>query len=260
MGAFSGETVWLIGASSGIGAALARELAGQGARIVLSGRRELKLHQVAAELPGAGHEILALDVTDHAALAAAVAGLQRRCGPVHRVVFLAADYTPGDVLDVPLVVAQRIIATNLTAAFALTQAVVPWLAQDGGGQLVFTASVAGYRGLPGGQPYSATKAALINFAESLRIELAPRRIDVRVVNPGFVRSPLTDRNAFEMPMLMEADAAARAFARGLQGKAFEIGFPWRFVLLMKLLRMLPNRAFLALAARLRKGEAQPRLD
>lgn len=250
--AFANECVWLLGASSGIGAALAQELAAQGAQLVLSGRRATNLHDLRAGLPGTGHDVVPLDVTDAAALSAAVAALSERHQRVHRVIFLAADYMPGTVMDVPASVLQRIVTTNLTAAFMLTQAVVPWLARSGGGQLVFTASVAGYRGLPGGQPYSATKAALINLAETLRTELAPLGIDVRVVNPGFVRSPLTQRNTFPMPMLMEAPDAARAFARGLRGSAFEIAFPRRFILLMKLLRIVPDRWFFALAARLRQ--------
>lgn len=250
--AFANENIWLLGASSGIGAALARELAAGGARLVLTARRAQRLHELAATLPGTGHDVLPLDITDGSALAAAVAGMRSRGHTLQRVILLAAEYEPGDVMDIQPADLERIIATNLTAAFALVHAVVPWLAMHGGGQLVFTASVAGYRGLPGGQPYSATKAALINLAESLRIELAPRGIDVRVVNPGFVRSPLTDRNAFPMPFLMETADAASAFARGLRGGAFEIHFPWRLAALMKLLRIVPDRWFLAVAARMRK--------
>lgn len=125
----------------------------------------------------------------------------------------------------------------------------PPLLKDGG-QLVLFGSVAGYLGLPGGQAYSATKAAVNNLAETLRIELAPR-IDVRLVCPGFVRSRLTDKNDFAMPALITADEAAQHVMRGLQKRGFEIHFPKRFTLAIKVLQLLPYALSLKLTARLR---------
>jgi NAD(P)-dependent dehydrogenase (short-subunit alcohol dehydrogenase family) len=249
---FRGETIWLIGASSGIGAALAVELAARGARLILSARRPDQLAAVrdACARPH-DHIVAPLDVGDLAAIDQGVTELRAAVPRVHRVIFLAATYQPGSIIEMTNDDIERVIRVNLSAGFVLARAVTPWLAASGGGQLVLTASVAGYRGLPGGQPYCATKAGLINLAESLRIELAPRGIDMRVINPGFVRTPLTDKNKFHMPMRIEPDAAARAIARGLLARGFEIHFPRAFTVMMKILAMLPYSLYFAVTRRIK---------
>lgn len=239
--------VWIIGASDGIGRALALQLGREGADLILSARNEAALSELAALCGGA--RVLPLDLADPGALARAVASLG--ADSLDAIITTAALYEPGRVEDIDLQFLQQLIAVNVTSVFQLAQAAPALLRR--GGQLVLFGSVAGYLGLPAGQPYSATKAAVANLAESLRIELAPR-VDVRLVSPGFVRTRLTAKNRFAMPALITADEAARQVLAGLRGKAFEIHFPRRFTLAMKLLRLLPYRISLALTARLgRRG-------
>jgi short-subunit dehydrogenase len=126
----------------------------------------------------------------------------------------------------------------LNGAFNAVHAVLPILKSQAHGQFVLCGSVAGYCGLPNGQPYSATKAGVINLAESLRAEEG--HLDIKVINPGFVRTPLTDKNNFKMPMMIEPEEAAKIIVKGLQSKKFEIHFPKRFTFLMKILSVLPD--------------------
>lgn len=239
------ETVWIIGASDGIGAALAREYAARGARLILSARSEARLEALAESL-GSAHVVLPLDVADRDSVDAA-ADRVSLLGPIDRVITLAAIYDPGKVAELDPGMAAKIVSVNLTGSFNVAQAAVPVLRD--GGQLVLTGSVAGYVGLPQGQIYSATKAGVINLAESLRAELKGR-IDVRLVNPGFVDTRLTGKNDFTMPALLEPAEAATAIADGLDRSGFEIHFPRRLTLALKLLRALPYRAALPLTARL----------
>jgi short-subunit dehydrogenase len=238
--AYKDEIVWIIGASSGIGHALAKELAGQGAILALSARSQVDLDQLQQAL-GTQHKVFCLDITD-ADMTARTAQAIRSCfGRIDRVVFLAALYTPMQTDQLQLPVVKKIIDTNLTGAFHVTQAVLPILQdQSGPSQLALCGSVAGYTGLPGGQPYSATKAAIINLAESLYAEWAGK-IDIKLINPGFVRTALTDKNTFEMPMIVEADQAAREIAEGLRSAQFEIHFPKLFTFFLKFIRILPYR-------------------
>lgn len=243
MAGFAGRRIWIIGASAGIGEALARALAGEGARLVLSARNGDALRALAADCAGA--ETLPMDLAADGSLARAVETLAGE--PLDAIICTAALYEPTRVADMDPERAEAIVRTNLLGAFDVARLCPPILRD--GGQLVLFGSVAGYFGLPGGQPYSATKAAVNNLAESLRIELAPR-VDVRLVCPGFVRTRLTDKNNFRMPAMIEPDEAARAVLRGLAGKAFEIHFPKRFTRAIKALRLLPYALSLRLTARL----------
>lgn len=238
------ERIWIMGASDGIGAALARDWAGQGARLVLSARSEAQLAALAAQIGNA--EYIACDVTDRDSLDRAAARIAQG-GPLDRAVTLAALYDPGQVMQIDPDLAARIVAVNLTGSFNFARSAVPLLRD--GGQLALTGSVAGYVGLPQGQIYSATKAGVINLAETLRAELAPR-IDVRLISPGFVDTRLTQRNDFAMPGLMSPEQAALAIRRGLQGRGFEVHFPRKLTLPLKLLRLLPYSLALRLTRRL----------
>ena len=182
-----GKRVWLLGASSGIGAALARELLARGARVALSARKESVLHELAAKAPNALDAlVLPCDAAHPASLARACACLMERWGGVDVAVYLAADYQPMRAWELELDVASRMIDINLRGAIAFAACLVPSLLRQGQGQLAFVASVAGYGGLPKSLIYGPTKAALINFAETLYLDLAPRGLGVRVINPGFV--------------------------------------------------------------------------
>lgn len=241
----SGETIWIIGASDGIGAALAREWAARGARLVLSARSTERLKEMAAQL-GPQHISVPLDVSDRASLDEAATKIAA-FGPLDRVVHLAAIYDPGKIAELDPDTAARIVSVNLTGSFHVAQIAPPLLRK--GGQLALCGSVAGYIGLPQGQIYSATKAGVINLAESLRAELAGR-IDVRLINPGFVDTRLTQRNDFKMPAIVTPETAAREIITGLQGRRFEVHFPRRFTLGLKLLSALPYWAALPLTRRL----------
>jgi NAD(P)-dependent dehydrogenase (short-subunit alcohol dehydrogenase family) len=244
---WSGKRVWLVGASSGIGAALARELARLGARVALSARSVDKLR--ALDIPGA--LLLPCDATDTASLAGARASLLAAWRGVDLVIYLAGDYVPMRTGDFDLAVAEKVITVNFNGGMRLAATVLPDL-QAGGG-IAFVASVAGYRGLPKALAYGPGKAALIHFAECLHLDLAPQGIGVWVINPGFVATPLTAKNDFAMPALLTPEQAALATVDGLKTGNFEIHFPKRFTRLMKFLALLPYRLYFPLVRRLTGG-------
>ena len=239
------ERIWIIGASDGIGAALARHWAASGARLILSARSGDRLAGLAAGL-GADHIALPLDVSDRPTLDAAAEAIART-GPLDRVIHLAALYDPGRIADLDPKAAAEIVTVNLTGSFHVAQVAPPLLRN--GGQLALCGSVAGYIGLPHGQIYSASKAGVINLTESLRVELADR-IDVRLINPGFVDTRLTRRNDFKMPAMVTPDEAAKAIISGLNSGRFEIHFPRRFTTLLKFIKVLPYWLALPLTGRL----------
>ncbi len=234
---FHGDHIWIIGASSGIGRALAETLSAQGATLTLSARRQEALEALCGAL-GEAHRAVAFDAAEPGAARAALATILAQSAKIDRIVYLPALYDPMkmDELDMPKV--AEIITTNLTATFAFIDAVLPYLKQRNAGQLALCGSIAGYVGLPNGQPYSATKSAVINLVESLRAE-CPKSIDIKLISPGFVRTELTAKNRFPMPFILEPAKAADCIATGLHRRAFEIHFPKRFTLLLKLVQALP---------------------
>ncbi len=242
-GFFAGKQYWIIGASAGIGAALARELHRRGADLILSARDAGALHALARDCGNA--RVLPLDLGQRETLAQAVAGLA--ASKIDGVICTAALYDPSRIADLDPARTEELVRVNLLGSLDVARLCPPLIAQ--GGQLVLFGSVAGYFGLPNGQAYSATKAAIINLAESLRSELAPR-VDVRLVSPGFVQTRLTAKNRFAMPALITPEAAARSVADGLARRGFEIHFPKRFTFGIKLLRALPYGLSLRLVARL----------
>jgi short-subunit dehydrogenase len=232
------KTIWIIGASSGIGQAVARQLDAEGAKLVLSARRKQSLIELNQEL-GDKHIVFPLDVTDSQHLVQLAESIIQQLNQLDSVLFFAASYTPSSVEQMDIEQAKQIVDVNLMGALNTVNAVLPIMKQQGHGQIALCASVAGYTGLPNGQPYSATKAALINLAESLRIEQQANNIDIKVINPGFVSTPMTEKNQFKMPMIVTPEKAAKAISKGLTSQRFEIHFPKRFTLLLKLLRLLP---------------------
>lgn len=246
---YHGKHVWIIGASSGIGFALAQELAAQGAVLALSARSEEKLNDL-NKLLGGDHLVCPMDVSDERATKEALSLIQASFPKLDSAIFLAAIYSPhnGEKKEIGFI--HEMLHVNVGGAFNMIDAVQPFFETQKFGQIVLCGSVAGYRGLPTGQPYCATKAAIINLAESLKVDLAPKNIDVKVICPGFVKTPLTDKNDFEMPMMIEADEAARAIAKGVLGKGFEIHFPKRFTYIMKFLKFLPYPLYFWLAGKM----------
>lgn len=241
--------VWITGASSGIGAALAREMAAAGWQVAASGRNRERLDAVRAEAPDAIHAFV-LDVTDTQANEAAAAEIEQQLGPIDIAVFNAGvgsqfNATRFDAADV-----QDRMDVNYGGTVNGIGAVLPRMLERGRGQIAMTASVAGFRGLPGGAPYSASKAAMIALAEGLKLDLEGHGIAVSVITPGFVRTPMTDKNRFPMPFMIDVEDAARRIRRGLEAKRFEITFPRRLSYSVKLLQRLPYALYFPIIRRL----------
>ena len=241
------KRVWLVGASSGIGTAVAGELERRGARVALSARRIEKLNELAIQ----DALLLPCDATDTASIASARAALLAAWGGVDLVIYVAGDYIPMRADTFDLAVAEKVIAVNFNGAMRLASEVLRDLRPGSG--IAFVASVAGYRGLPKALAYGPGKAALIHFAEILHLDLAPKGIGVWVINPGFVATQLTAKNDFSMPALMTPSDAALALVDGFRSSAFEIHFPKRFTRVMKLLAHLPYRWYFPLVRRLTGG-------
>ncbi|MDX1710496.1 MAG: SDR family NAD(P)-dependent oxidoreductase [Rhodovibrionaceae bacterium] len=233
--------VWITGGSQGIGKALALELARRGRKVVISARSRDKLQSVADEADKlAGRvEVAALDVTDEEAVSAALEGIEAVHGPVEVAVLNAGTHEPVSAEDFDPAVFEKLVRINFLGVANCLGPLIAKMKERRRGRIAIVASLSGYTGLPTASAYGATKAALINMAEALKVELEPSGIQVQVVNPGFVETPLTDKNRFEMPFLMPVDAAAEAFANGLEARRFEIVFPRRFAYILKVLRCLP---------------------
>ncbi len=233
------KIIWITGGSSGLGSAFARHAAAQGTTVAVSARRPELLAELAAM--GQGHiHAFPLDVTDEAATEAVVSEIEDRLGPIDIAVLNAGTHQETPVTGFKAADVERLTALNLIGTAKGVEALLPRMTARRSGRLALVASLAGYRGLPRAAGYSASKAAVIAMAESLKPELDAFGVTIQVINPGFVRTPLTDKNDFPMPYLMEPEEAAQRMWRGLQGNRFEISFPRRFVWQMKLLQRLPD--------------------
>ena len=242
---WTGRHAWLVGASTGIGRATASHLHRLGARVTVSARHADGLDRFVAEHPGA--EALALDATDAAAVQRAADGLRQRHGRLDLVMYCAGHYHAMQAQGFDLADAVRHQQINYVGALNLLGATLPALIQQAAtGQaahLSLVGSVAGYRGLPNALAYGPTKAALINLAEVLYMDLTPRGVGVSLINPGFVETPLTAQNQFHMPALISPEAAAEAIVQGWARGEFEIHFPKRFTRFLKALRALPDALY-----------------
>lgn len=244
-----GQVAWIIGGGSGIGAAMARRLAARGWTVAISGRRQDRLEAVAA---GAERIVpYPLDVTDGNAISRVLQQIALAHGRIDLFIYGAAAWQPMDLADYDYERLQRVVDTNLMGFVRMADPLVRQMTQQGSGQIAVIGSVAGYFGLPRAAAYNATKGALINLLQTMRTELRPRGIVVRLIAPGFFKSELTARNDFPMPFLMETDEAARRALDGLLGSdRFEIAFPRRLAWPMKLLRMLPYPIFFSITERM----------
>ncbi|MRW88597.1 SDR family NAD(P)-dependent oxidoreductase [Duganella sp. FT80W] len=245
---WTGQRVWLIGASSGIGAALATEALSAGARVALSARRTERLQAVADGHPQA--LVAPFDILDREAWHTRYNDILASFGSIDLIVFCAADYHPERSWEVDPERAAQLLAVNLGSVYTGLATVLPDMLARGSGGIAIVASVAGYLGLPNASVYGPSKAALINLAELLYVDLHPRGLSVYLINPGFVQTALTARNDFSMPALQTPQEAARAIRRGLDSGRFEIHFPRRFTMAMKVLRWLPYRLRFHLMSRL----------
>jgi len=245
-----GKRVWLIGASTGIGRATAAALHAQGAQVYVSARHAPALQAFVQAHPGA--VALPLDATDKAAVRAVAATVAQQ-GPLDCVVYCAGHYAAQQAASLDLGDMVRHNEINYLGALYLLDVVVPMLLAQPAqrrGHISLVGSVAGYRGLPNSLAYGPTKAALINLTETLYIDLHAQGVGVSLINPGFVETPLTAQNSFKMPALISPEEAAQEILHGWARGAFEIHFPRRFTLGMKLLELLPYRAYFSAMRRL----------
>lgn len=243
------QRVFITGASSGIGAALARAWAARGASLGLIGRRREALEALAASLPGE-HLVLVADVADAAQMNAAAQSFMSRFG-VPDVVVANAGVSAGTLSEEQgdLAVFERILRTNLIGMVASFQPFIREMRRAKRGQLVGISSVAGVRGLPGAGAYSASKAAASRYLESLRVELRGTGVRVSEIRPGYIRTPMTDVNPYRMPFILDADEAAQRFLRAIDRACARATIPWQMAIVARALACVPCWLYDRFAAR-----------
>lgn len=232
---WQGKRYWLVGASDGLGAALAKSLSRAGAEVIVSARSEEKLSALVAELPGKA-SFQTIDVSDNDSVIAAAQAV----GEVDGVVFLAGVYWPFGAKEWHAEQANAMADINFTGLMRVMGQVVPVMVARDHGHIVITSSLTGFRGLPGSIGYTASKAATMSLAECMYADLRKTGIDVQVVNPGFIKTQLTEKNNFTMPFIMETDAAAREVFEHMNTDKFKKSFPWLFSLVFRGANFLPD--------------------
>lgn len=232
--------VFITGASSGLGAALAKQYAAQGHTLGLLARRRDRLHELAASLPGR-HYLYVVDVQDRDELHAAAYNFIEQVGEVD-VVIACAGISAGTLTEEAddFAVFKAIFETNVMATVSTFEPFVPQMIKRRAGTLVGIASVAGVRGLPGAGAYSASKSAVTTYCESLRLELKPHNVGVVTIAPGYIRTEMTAKNPYQMPFLMDAEVFATKALTAIQQKRSYAVIPWQMGVVGKLMRLLPN--------------------
>ena len=244
------KTAWVTGAGKGIGCELVRCLTAEGWTVAASARTREDLESLAGECePGRVHTF-PLDVTDAKSTETTIDRIEDMLGPLHLVVLNAGTHIPMTAATFSLPGFRTLVETNLIGTVNGLAPVMERFLRRKSGHIALVSSMTGYRGLPTASAYGATKAALINLAEALRPELEAGGVRLTLINPGFVKTPLTDRNEFAMPFLMPVEDAVQEIMRGLKKNAFEIRFPWRLAVVMGIMRILPYRLFFALTRRM----------
>lgn len=243
--------VWISGASSGIGRALALKLADQGYRVAVTARNHEKLVELQLEAAGLPGSITVLDgdVTDAEDMEHVMASIEYEHGALAMAILCAGVYQPVHGEDLNRADFEKTFAVNLLGVVNCLLPSIRHMKAKGQGQIAIVSSVTGYTGLPTSAAYGATKAALINMAESLKFDLDKIGIRIQLVSPGFVDTPAAGKNAFPMTSVVSVEEAARQIAAGLKSQAFEISFPRRFTTMLKLARLLPYGAYFPLMSR-----------
>ena len=247
----SGKVAWVVGGSSGIGAAVARELQSRGALVAISARREDELDKVS----GGTMLPVAADVTDAVSLMAAASRIREELGPIDLVVLSAAYWKQMSPHDWDTEVFNQHVQVNLIGMSNAIAAVLPQMLARRSGVIAVIASVAGYRGLAGSEAYGATKAAQINMLESLRIGVARSGVRITTICPGFVHTDATADNDFPMPFIIDVETAGRAICDGLERNRAEIVFPLPMAILMKAARLVPVGLWAKLWSRIPSKES-----
>lgn len=239
-----GKRYWLVGASEGLGLALARQISAAGAEVILSARSATGLEKAVAQMPGRARAV-AVDVGDTASVARAAEAV----GEVDGVVFLAGVYWPMTAQAWDAEQVETMCNVNFTGCARVVGAVLPGMVARGAGHVVLTGSLSGFRGLPGANGYGPSKAGVMAMAETLYADLRGSGIAVQLANPGFIRTRLTDKNDFAMPFLMEPEVAAREMFELMQTDHFKSNFPTVFSWLFRLSQFLPDWAYYRIFAR-----------
>ncbi|WP_170382160.1 SDR family NAD(P)-dependent oxidoreductase [Ruegeria atlantica] len=234
MSRFEGKTYWIIGASEGLGRALAEALSRQGAHLILSARNADRLVEICATLPNA--QAVPCDVTDLDTVRRAVSEV----GEIDGLVYNAGAYEPMRTGDWDTEAVLAMADVNYTGALRVLGETVPGFVREGRGDITLIGSLSGYRGLPAAVGYASSKAALVSLAETMRFDLAGTGVTVRIVNPGFIKTRLTDKNNFKMPMLMTPEDAADRVVKAMLRRRFRTNFPAPFSWVIWLLDYLPD--------------------
>jgi NADP-dependent 3-hydroxy acid dehydrogenase YdfG len=244
MNDWQGKRYWLIGASEGLGAALAHKLNAAGVDVIVSARSEDRLKALVADLPGKASYVT-VDVSDRASVQAAA----EQVGQIDGMVYLAGVYWPMKAQDWDAEQAEAMADINFTGAIRAVGAVIPQMIARDAGHIVITGSLSGFRGLPGAIGYAASKAGTMSLAESLYADLRKTGVRVQVANPGFIRTRLTDKNDFSMPFLMEPEQAAREMFELMNDPGtFKRSFPTVFSWLFRLSQFMPDWMYYRLFA------------
>jgi len=239
------KTIWITGASSGIGKALAIKFSKEGWNVAISARRQNLLEEIAKS--NKNIYPFSLDVTDNEKCKLVFENVKKKLGDVNISFFCTGIHDPESERKLNLEKIRKIIEVNFFGTVNSINAVYNYYKDKKSGQISIVSSVAGYRGLPAGGAYCSSKSALTTFAESLYFDLKRYNVRVSVVHPGFIKTPMTDQNNFMMPMIKSADFAAEKIFKGLtQSNSFEIHFPKQFTFIMKILKIMPNWLYLKL--------------
>lgn len=232
---WAGRRYWIVGASEGLGRALCHRLSAMGCELILSARSEDRLRELSAELPGRS-SVVTVDIASRESVEAAHAA----CGEIDGCVFLAGVYWPTRAQEWDAKAVETMMDVNATGAARVAGAVIPAMVARDAGHMVLTGSLSGFRGLPGAIGYAASKAAVMVLAESMHADLRLTGVQVQVANPGFIRTRLTEKNDFDMPFLMEPEAAARHMADFMSSDRFKTSFPGPFAALFRLGQIFPD--------------------
>ena len=239
------KVIWITGASSGIGKALAIKFAKEGWKVAISARRENLLNEIAKTY----NDIFPypLDVTDSKKCELVFNSIKEKFKNVDISVFSTGIHDPKSEKSLDLNKVRQIMEVNFFGTINSVNAVYKYYKERKSGQISIVSSVAGYRGLPAGGAYCASKSALTSFTESLNFDMKRKNVRVSLISPGFIKTPMTDQNDFPMPMIKTPEFAAEEIYNGLVKKnAFEIHFPKSFTFIMKILQILPNWAYFKL--------------
>ena len=245
----SKRIVWITGAGKGIGRALAMKLARSGSIVAASARTQSDLEQLAADAKAAGGDIRVypFDITDASAAVVAVSRIENDIGPIDMAILNAGTHAETSGASFDLDVFRRVVDTNLFGAANCLAALLPHLVRRGEGHLALVSSLAARPGLPTAGAYAASKAGLTALSEAIAPELDMIGVTTTLIEPGFVDTPLTKKNTFAMPFLIDAEKAADIIARGLERRKSKISFPWQMTLAIGFLRLLPRRLLFVIA-------------